>query len=75
MRDTTRKLTAGLFAATLALGLGACSDEDGDGARTDEEVGEVDDAVDQGADEVQEEVDQGADEIQQEVDQGQQEAE
>ncbi len=59
MRVTTRKLTAGLFAAVLALGLGACTDEDNDGASTDEEVGNVDDAVEQGADEVQEEVNQG----------------
>ena len=75
MRDVTRKFTAGLFAATLAFGFGACADEDGDGARSDEEVGEIDDAVDRGADEVQEEVDQGADQMQEEVDQGQQEAE
>ncbi len=59
MRTATGKLTAGLFAATLALGLGACSDEDNDGATTDEEVNQVDDAVDSGASEVQEEVDQG----------------
>ncbi len=59
MRDTSRKLTAGLFAAVLALGLSACTDEDSDGATTDEKVGNVDDAVDQGADEVQQEVHEG----------------
>ncbi len=59
MANITRKISGVLVAATLVFGFGACADEDGDGARSDEEVGEVDDAVDQGADEVQEEVDQG----------------
>lgn len=63
MADITRKISGVLVAATLAFGVGACADEDADGARSDEEVGEVDDAVDQGADEVQEEVDEGQREV------------
>ncbi len=59
MKETSRKLTAAIFVATLALGLGACTDEDADGARSDEEVGQVDDALEGGANEVQEEVDEG----------------
>ena len=63
MNDVTRKLTAGAFAAVLALGVGACSDEDDDGASTDEEVGEIDDAVDEGTDEIQEEINEGQQEV------------
>jgi hypothetical protein len=50
------------IAAALALGGAACSDEDGDGATTDEEVGELDERVDEGADQLQEEVEQGDEE-------------
>lgn len=59
MNVMPRKLIAGAFAVFLALGLGACGDEDGDGATTDEEVGQIDDAVDEGADQIQDEIDEG----------------
>jgi hypothetical protein len=48
--------------AALALGGVACSDEDGDGATTDEEVGEIEERVSEGADQVEEEVEQGQEE-------------
>jgi hypothetical protein len=48
--------------AALALGGAACSDEDGDGATTDEEVGEIEERVSEGADQVEEEIDQGQEE-------------
>ena len=47
------------FAAALFLALplaGACADEDGDGATTDEEIQDGRDATDKAEDELQEEV-------------------
>lgn len=58
-RRTTLALT---LSAVLALGGAACSDEDGDGATTDEEVGELDDRVEDVQDELEQEVDQGQEE-------------
>ena len=51
---TLRKLLAALFAAGLLLSPIACSDEDGDGATTDEEVDELDQEVDEGTNEAEE---------------------
>ncbi len=62
MTQRTRTWGAAVMVAALALGGAACSDEDGDGATTDEEVGEIEERVSEGADQVQEEVDQGQEE-------------
>ena len=62
MTQRTRTWGAAAMVAALALGGAACSDEDGDGATTDEEVGEIEERVSEGADQVQEEVDQGQEE-------------
>ena len=40
MRSFRNKLTSGAVVAVLALGAVACQDEDGDGAGTDEEIGQ-----------------------------------
>jgi hypothetical protein len=54
-------------AAALLLGLGsiagvaACSDEDGDGGETDEEIQDVEDEVDEVTDDVEDEVDEEVD--------------
>jgi hypothetical protein len=48
--------TAGLFGLG-SLGLAACSDEDGDGGTTDEEIQDVEDTTEEMGDELEEEVD------------------
>jgi len=48
--------TAGLFGLG-SLGLAACSDEDGDGGTTDEEIQDVEDTAEDMGDELEEEVD------------------
>ncbi|MGV3757917.1 MAG: hypothetical protein ACO1PW_00040 [Actinomycetota bacterium] len=48
--------TAGLFGLG-SLGLAACSDEDGDGGTTDEEIQDVEEGVEDMGDEIEEEVD------------------
>ena len=54
-------------AAALLLGLGsivgvsACSDEDGDGGETDEEIQDVEDDAEEITDDVQDEVDEEVD--------------
>lgn len=57
----TNRIVAASFAGLLTLGaagsLAACSDEDGDGGTTDEEIQDGKDAVDDVKDEVEEEVD------------------
>ncbi len=62
MTQRTRTWGAAAMVAALALGGAACSDEDGDGATTDEEVGEIEERVSEGADQVQEEVEEGQEE-------------
>ena len=54
-RRTTRTAVAGALVALVALGGGltACSDEDGDGATTDEEVEELDQEVEEGQNEAE----------------------
>ena len=52
---------AGLFALGSIAGVAACSDEDGDGGETDEEIQDVEDGVEEGVDDVQEEVDEEVD--------------
>lgn len=57
--------TAGLFGLG-SLGLAACSDEDGDGARTDEEIGELEDTGEDVGNELEQEVDEGQEEMEDE---------
>ena len=57
---TTRALTV-LFAAGTVLLAPACSDEDGDGATTDEEIQDVEDGAEDVGNEVDEEI-EGQDE-------------
>ncbi len=56
---TTR--VAGLSLSVLfglgSLGLSACSDEDGDGGTTDEEIEDIEDTVDDVGSEIDEEID------------------
>jgi len=63
----SRALAAGLFAAALVV-VPACTDEDGDGAGTDEEIGDVGDTVEDVGNEIEEEVDQGDEELEEEGD-------
>lgn len=55
MRRSARLAVVGL--ALFALPLAACSDEDGDGATTDEEIEDVRGGVDDAEDEVRQEID------------------
>jgi hypothetical protein len=58
--DTTKRLTALAAGGLLAIGSlagAACSDEDGDGGTTDEEIEDVEDTADSIQDEIEEEVD------------------
>ena len=63
-RRTTRRFASGALAVALVFGGGltACSDEDGDGANTDEEVEELDEGAEDVQDQVEEEIDEGQDE-------------
>lgn len=56
-----RALAAGL--ASLGLLFTACADEDGDGATTDEEIGELVDETTDLVEEVEEEVEEGVEEV------------
>jgi hypothetical protein len=60
------RIAAGLLAASVVV-LPACSDEDGDGATTDEEVGEVEQRVEEGREQVEQEVQEGRERVEQEV--------
>ena len=61
-RSYRRKLAATGLVAVLALGgATACSDEDGDGAVTDEEIQDVEDGAEDVGDQVEEEI-EGQDE-------------
>lgn len=55
-------LVAGLFTFG-GLTLAACTDEDGDGAVTDEEIGELQEDAEDLGDDIAEEIDEGVDEI------------
>ena len=59
MRTTQRAAAVSLSAlfAVGSVGLAACSDEDGDGGTTDEEIEDIEDTGDSIEDEIQEEVD------------------
>lgn len=59
MRRTSTKLLSTVALTTvLAFGGVACTDEDGDGAGTDEEIDQLEQEVDQGADQLEEEIQQ-----------------
>ena len=59
--DPNVRLRAAALAALLGLGsltgVAACSDEDGDGGTTDEEIQDGQDGVDDVGDEIEEEID------------------
>lgn len=58
MPTTTTRIAAAGVAAVLSLGgFAACSDEDGDGGTTDEEIQDLEDTVTSIEGEIQEEVD------------------
>ena len=60
MTITTRRavaLSASALFAVGSLGVAACSDEDGDGGTTDEEIQDIEDTGDSIEDQIQEEVD------------------
>ena len=59
MATYRRTLAASAFALALAFGGAACSDEDGDGAVTDEEVGELDEQGEKVGDELDQEMTEG----------------
>jgi hypothetical protein len=61
----TKTLRVGLaaLAATSFLTFTACSDEDGDGAETDEEVDELDEQLEDTGDQLDEEIDEGGEEV------------
>ena len=60
-RSRTR-LAAGAVAAVLAFAPAACSDEDGDGAVTDEEVDELEETGEDAGNELEQEVEEGGNE-------------
>ena len=65
MRRAPRIAATTFAVAALALGGAACSDEDGDGATTDEEIQDVEDGAENVGNEAEEEVegqDQGSNE-------------
>jgi hypothetical protein len=63
-RPLRRRPLAGVaLAAALVLGPVACSDEDGDGATTDEEVDRMEEEGGDVRDRVEEEVDRGRDAV------------
>ena len=58
--DPDLRLRAAILAGLLGLGSltgAACSDEDGDGGTTDEEIQDGEDTVDDVGDEIEEEID------------------
>lgn len=59
--DIRKKIAIGLV-ALMPLSLAACSDEDNDGAVTDEEVNQVDEGLEEGANELGDELEEGAEE-------------
>lgn len=62
MKTMNRRIAAVSAVAILGLGGAACSDEDGDGATTDEEVDQVDESTEDMGNELEEEVNQGEEE-------------
>jgi len=58
---TTSMALAALLGLGSILGVAACSDEDGDGGETDEEIQDVEDGVNEATDAVDDEVDEEVD--------------
>ena len=58
-----RSLTCSAVALLCAFGSVACSDEDNDGATTDEELEEIDEGTEDVGDELEQEVEQGREEV------------
>lgn len=58
-----REKTAIALVALMPLSVAACTDEDDDGAVTDEEVGELEESLEEGAQQLEEEAEEGADEV------------
>ena len=52
---------AALLGAGSILGVAACSDEDGDGGETDEEIQDIEEGVDEATDAVEDEIDEETD--------------
>ena len=52
---------ASLLGAGSIFGVAACSDEDGDGGETDEEIQDIEDGVDEATDAVDDEIDEETD--------------
>lgn len=74
MRITnTKKVAVGAMSFALMFGGVACSDEDGDGAGTDEEVDQVDESVDSLVDEADDEMDEADETVDSMVDEAEQE--
>lgn len=65
MMKLRRTAAAAIAAASLPT-FAACSDEDGDGAETDEEVDQLDEQVEDTGDQVEEEIDEGQEEVEDE---------
>jgi hypothetical protein len=57
-----RKKIAIALVALMPISLAGCSDEDDDGAVTDEEVGELEEGAEEAGEQLQEEVEEGAEE-------------
>jgi hypothetical protein len=63
MTITLRRAAAAAFTATLLFAPAACSDEDGDGAETDEEVDQIDEGAEDTGEQLEEELDEGEEEV------------
>ena len=70
---TTKKLAIGAAAVALTFGGIACSDEDGDGATTDEEVDQVDEQMDDAEETTESMLDDAEDTTESLVDEGEEE--
>ena len=62
MKTMNRRIAAIAAVAVLGLGGAACSDEDGDGATTDEEVDQIDEGAEDTGEQLEEEVNEGEEE-------------
>ena len=63
MTTTTLRRTAIAALTATLIFAPACSDEDNDGAKTDEEIDQVDEQVEDTGDQVDQEVDEGQEEV------------
>ncbi len=59
---TASYLTAAIMTVGMG-GLAACTDEDGDGAGLDEEIGELDESIEDGVDQIEEEINEAEEEL------------